>query len=65
MGYLDIKPAPAPASRSLSSNANTLPNGAVSQAEQMGSRNVSVGNLLSDSGNLGRDSRRTDGNVER
>ncbi|XP_057777651.1 THO complex subunit 2 [Salvia miltiorrhiza] len=60
MGYLDIKAAPAPASRSLSSNANVLQNGAVSQAEQMGGRAVSVGNLLSDSGNLGRDSRRTD-----
>ncbi|KAH6773938.1 THO2 [Perilla frutescens var. frutescens] len=60
MGYLDIKPAAAPASRSLSSNANALQNGAVSQAEQMGGRTVSVGNLLSDSGNLGRDPRRTD-----
>ncbi|XP_042021570.1 THO complex subunit 2-like [Salvia splendens] len=60
MGYLDIKAAPAPASRSLSSNANTLQNGAVSQADQMGGRTVSVGNLLSDSGNHGRDSRRTD-----
>ncbi|XP_047974285.1 THO complex subunit 2 isoform X2 [Salvia hispanica] len=60
MGYLDIKAAPAPASRSLSSNANTLQNGAVSHADQMGSRTVSVGNLLSDSGNHGRDSRRTD-----
>ncbi|KAL1568656.1 THO complex subunit 2 [Salvia divinorum] len=60
MGYLDIKAAPASASRSLSSNANALQNGAVSQADQMGGRTVSVGNLLSDSGNHSRDSRRTD-----
>lgn len=68
MGYLDIKPAPAPASKSLSANATALQNGAglgVSQSEQMGGRTVSVGNLHSDSGNLGRDPRRTDGNIER
>lgn len=65
MGYLDIKAAPAPAPRSLSSNSNALQNGAVSHAEHMGGRTVSVGNLLSDSGNQGRDPRRTDGNIER
>lgn len=64
MGYLDLKPVPAAASRPLSSNANVLPNGASSQPE-MGSRNASAGNLLSDSVNVGRDPRRTDGNVER
>lgn len=67
MGYLDIKPAPAPASKSLSTNA-TLQNGAgpsVSQIELIGGRTVSEGNLHSDSANLGRDPRRTDGNIER
>ncbi|KAK6146706.1 LOW QUALITY PROTEIN: hypothetical protein DH2020_020575 [Rehmannia glutinosa] len=64
MGYLDIKPAPGPASKSLSANAVGLQNGAglsVSQAEQMGGRTVSSGSLHSDSGNLGREPRRIDG----
>lgn len=68
MGYLDIKPAPAPASKSLSTNATPLQNGSglsVSQAELIGGRTVSEGNLHSDSGNMGRDPRRTDGNIER
>ncbi|KAK6146688.1 hypothetical protein DH2020_020557 [Rehmannia glutinosa] len=63
MGYLDIKPAPGPASKSLSANAVGLQNGAglsVSQAEQMGGRTVSSGSLHSDSGNLGREPRRID-----
>lgn len=68
MGYLDIKPAPAPTAKSLSVNANTLQNGAgisVSQAEQTGGRTISMGSLQSDSGNLGRDPRRLDCKIER
>ncbi|KAL3635917.1 THO complex subunit 2 [Castilleja foliolosa] len=61
MGYLDLKPAPAPASKS--GNAAALQNGTINgaQAEQMGARAVSSGNLLSDSGNLGREPRKIDG----
>ncbi|KAL8520815.1 hypothetical protein ACS0TY_011389 [Phlomoides rotata] len=69
MGYLDIKPAPAPApaSKSLSTNATPLQNGvglSVSQTELIGGRTFSEGNLHSDSGNLGRDPRRTDVSVD-
>ncbi|KAL7149573.1 hypothetical protein ABFS83_05G050400 [Erythranthe nasuta] len=63
MGYLDLKPVPPPATKSLSANATALQNGAglgVSQAEQSGGRTVPVGNLQSDSGNLSRDPRRLD-----
>ncbi|KAL0409045.1 UNVERIFIED_CONTAM: THO complex subunit [Sesamum radiatum] len=63
MGYLDIKPAPAPASKSLSANVAAVQNGAglsVSQAEQTGGRTVSAGSLHSDSGNAIRDPRRPD-----
>ncbi|KAG8382675.1 hypothetical protein BUALT_Bualt05G0101900 [Buddleja alternifolia] len=75
MGYLDLKPAPVPASKSLSANATVLQNGAgpsvsqteqngagpsVSQTEQNGGRTVSMGNLLSDSGNSGKDPRKPD-----
>ncbi|KAL6566308.1 hypothetical protein OROGR_001923 [Orobanche gracilis] len=63
MGYLDIKPAPVPAIKSLSANAVALQNGAgvgASQAELMGSKTVSSGILHSDPGNLGREPRRID-----
>ncbi|XP_051144438.1 THO complex subunit 2 isoform X2 [Andrographis paniculata] len=65
MGFLDIRPAPVPASKSLSTNNTALQNGAdhsASQSEQHGSRSASVGSLHSDSGNLGKDPRRSDDN---
>ncbi|KAL6543872.1 hypothetical protein OROGR_010369 [Orobanche gracilis] len=64
MGYLDIKPAPVPAIKSLSANAVALQNGAgfsASQAELLGSKTVSSGSLFLDPGNLGREPRRIDG----
>ncbi|GFP83587.1 THO complex subunit 2 [Phtheirospermum japonicum] len=64
MGYLDSKPAPGPASKSLSGNAVALQNGSglgASQAEQIGARTVSSGSLHSDPGNLGREPRKIDG----
>ncbi|KAL3652904.1 hypothetical protein CASFOL_002585 [Castilleja foliolosa] len=64
MGYLDLKPAPAPVSKSLSGKAAALQNGTgigAIQAEQMGTRTFSSGSLLSDPGNLGRGPRKTDG----
>ncbi|KAL6577483.1 THO complex subunit 2 [Orobanche minor] len=66
MGYLDIKPAPVPAIKSLSANAVALQNGAgvsASQAELMGSKTVSSGSLLLDPGNLGREPRRIDAGI--
>ncbi|KAL3830707.1 hypothetical protein ACJIZ3_019509 [Penstemon smallii] len=64
MGYLEIKPVPAPASKSLPANSTALQNGAglsVSQAEQIGgSRTASAGSLHSDSGNLSKEARRSD-----
>ncbi|XP_073059510.1 THO complex subunit 2 [Primulina eburnea] len=62
MGYLDIKPAPAPAPKLLSGNATTVQNGTgnLSQIEQIGGRAVSVGSLHLDSGNSTKDSRRPD-----
>ncbi|GER41251.1 THO complex subunit [Striga asiatica] len=64
MGYLDLKPAPVPASKPLSANVGALQNGAgpsSSQAEQVGGRTATSGSL-SDHGNLGREPRRTDDN---
>ncbi|KAK4484104.1 hypothetical protein RD792_011324 [Penstemon davidsonii] len=64
MGYLEIKPVPAPAPKSLPANSTALQNGAglsVSPAEQIGgSRTASAGSLHSDSGNLSKESRRSD-----
>lgn len=67
MGYLDIKPAPAPATKLLSSNATTVQNGTgnLSQIEQIGGRAVSAGSVQLDSGNSAKDLRKPDGKNER
>lgn len=60
MGYLEIKPAPAPASKSVGINSVSVQNGAVpnaSEGEPTGGRNATAGTSHSDYGNLTKDTR--------